>query len=57
MQVWMEGPTRDSVGLYIINNLETDHGHMFSSQLLPCFSNAPEWVVSLQNFNTGEKIL
>ena len=53
----MEGPTRDSVGLYIINNLETDHGHMFSSQLLPCFSNAPEWVISLQNFNTGEKIL
>lgn len=53
----MEGPTWESVGLYIIHNLETDHGHMFSSQLLPCFSNATAWIVSLWYFNTGAKII
>lgn len=57
MQVWMEGPTGESAGLYIIYNLETDHGHMFSFRLPPCFSNAMARIISLQYFNTGAKIL
>lgn len=58
MQLWMEGPTWESVDSYIIHNLETDHGHMFFfPQLLLCFPNATAWIASLQYFSPAAKII
>lgn len=55
MQLWMEGPTWESVDLYIIYNLETDHGHMSSSKLY--FSIATTCIGVPADINTGATII